>query len=513
MSVSGFQVKISAESMQAVLPPYFYYNKGHIQIGRQVEQAIDLYPFSIHHVYDEKDTALLKAYADALHDFVNGIIGPKPYVVELDAPQPALQQVLEEKRDGRLVRVQAPNPEILTPKLSDLSRHLVFALTNRVVKHYEISGFKYARIEKMILLRIRHYTRDLLEKGRTCVSLKVAEHGKVRVICFDFASEEVPAVAKVIELMKRSDSSSDDYMQMLYELYEDNYKLTFISPFSFGKSTLINGLLGEQLLKADIRAETAVITKVVSADAYRLFVKYGDKRIVMKTFKDNTELSLKLQEFTGVRSEEAPVEILIHHRSEAFRGVTIIDAPGLNSRHVDHNQKANEALNMSDLVLFLKSPSQIGESHFTKQVEDFLKTIRGRNKRYGYVLSKLDLFSDDYELIMNEMEIVLQQIDPDSKMDQVFFVSGYFAMYGKLLRDNKIELDKVRRMKEIFALEGDDIYAGRSLERHHYQTLIGFSQIEQLESFILARGRQNHVSDELHLDRREQAAAGVAAHA
>ncbi|RIX59710.1 hypothetical protein D3P08_06175 [Paenibacillus nanensis] len=513
MSISGFQVMIIAESMHVAIPPYFYYDEGYIQVGRQVEQAIDLYPFSIYHIYDENDRARLEAYAQTLQEFAHRMIGPKPYVIQLDAPQPALQRVLEDKLAGSSVKVQAPDSDTHAPKLPELRRHLVAALTNRLVRQYELDGVSHARIERMILLRIRHYTRDLLEKGHTCVAMKLVERGEVRAIRFEFGCEEVTTAAKVIELMKRSDASADDYTQMLYELYEDNYKVTFISPFSYGKSTLINGLLGEQLLKADIRAETAIITKVVSADAYRLFVKYDDGRIVMQSFETYMELSLKLQEFTGVRSEEAPVEVQIHHRSEAFRGLTVIDAPGLNSRHADHNQKANEALDMSDLVLFLKSPSHIGESHFTKQMEEFLQFIRGRNKRYGYVLSKLDMFSDDYELIMNEMEIVLKQIDPDYKMDQVFFVSGYFALYGKLLRDDKIELDQVRRKKEIFALEGDDIYAGRSLEMHHCQALIGFSQIEQLETFILARGRMNHAADELRLDRREPAAAGVAEHA
>jgi hypothetical protein len=138
----------------------------------------------------------------------------------------------------------------------------------------------------------------------------------------------------------------------------------------------------------------------------------------------------------------------------------------------------------------------------------FLTIIKESTKNYGFVLSKLDLYSDDYEVIMNEMEIVLQGLDPEYQMDHLFFVSGYFALYGKLLGAGKIDIHDIRKNRSLFIIEDDEMITGRLIEPHHSDLLVQFSQIERLEGFIRERG-ERHESNQLDLDCRKQKAAGV----
>ena len=47
---------------------------------------------------------------------------------------------------------------------------------------------------------------------------------------------------------------------VVQRLKDETFRIALVAPFSAGKSTLVNGLLGRELLSMDVRAETASIT-------------------------------------------------------------------------------------------------------------------------------------------------------------------------------------------------------------------------------------------------------------
>ena len=53
--------------------------------------------------------------------------------------------------------------------------------------------------------------------------------------------------------------------------------VTLISKFSWGKSTLLNALVGESILSADKRAETKRVTKILQGHGYAKVIEYADK--------------------------------------------------------------------------------------------------------------------------------------------------------------------------------------------------------------------------------------------
>src|SRR3712207_9574259 len=63
-------------------------------------------------------------------------------------------------------------------------------------------------------------------------------------------------------------------------LVKGEFKVALIAPFSAGKSTFINSLIGRDLLSRDITAETSVITKVKFSKEIKVDIKYkkGDKK-------------------------------------------------------------------------------------------------------------------------------------------------------------------------------------------------------------------------------------------
>lgn len=512
ITISELQMTLFNEGISKSISPYFYHRNDKTLIGKKVEIAINLYPEYIFNLFNEKDQLKIEAFFVELKRTLTVDISTIHLHPKYKCFQKALNGVFPSASVSIVGQKMGTSRKLPIEIENQFANVFANTLTNEIIKICLLPGGLYRKLNQIIRLRLPFYFEELLQQGKTTIDLKVFDHpANVFVVREELYSHR-PSIQRLLKIYQQEYAHFEQVVLAHYQLYDGNFKVTFISPFSFGKSTLINGLLGEEMLNMDIRAETAIITKVVSADSNRLFVKYDSKRVEMEPYEDVAELRTKLKELTGVRSKEMPSEVQIYHHLPHLQGITIIDAPGLNSRHSEHNQIALEAFQMSELILFLINPAHIGEANFSNQIKEFLAQMKESNKKYGFVLSKLDLYSDDYEVIMQEMKIVLEDVDPTYAEENFFFVSGYFALYGKLLGNDKEDLHEIRKNRGIFIIEDDEIIMGRGIEKHHADSLVKFSQIEKLEQFIRERGEHLDLApNKLNLDRRKPEAAGVPA--
>lgn len=507
---TGKDIMIISNEGKETLPPYYYYNKNSIVIGKPVQDSINLYSKYIYNVFLEKNEQLQASFFKKLEEYLVHKYKVESFLVEVDPLCNHLMLPIKRYLPSAVVKEGRNLSGKILP--DELKQHLYNAfssvIANELIRSGKVRGGLYDKIYGIIFLNIPFYLDELLGKGKSKVTLKVVDPIQSKVVVInEELNTELPALKKLISIYQYSYKNNQEITEALYKLYDDQFKVTFISPFSYGKSTLINGLIGSKLLNMDIRAETAILTKVVSAPDSRLFVKYANQQVVMYTYENDEQLREILKDLTGVRSAEAPVEVQIFSKLDHLPGVTIIDAPGLNSRHDQHDEKAFEALQISDFALFLINPSNIGNANFSAHIREFLQLIKEHNKNFGFILSRLDLHSEDYDVIMKEMDHVLKDLAPSYPLSQVLFISGFFALYGKLLAEGKIDVQDVRKNRSLFVIDEDDIIMGRGLEKHHSQSLIDFSSIHRLETFIRERGEYH--TNQLDLDCRERETAAV----
>ncbi|MDQ1908952.1 dynamin family protein [Paenibacillus sp. GD4] len=474
------------------LSPYYFDGAAEMLVGNQVSKALDLYPMSIRNIFDEEGPDTTDAYLRALQRHIANAFAAKDYNVQIDSQLPWLLPCVKRSIPGHTTQLShcRTRNKLSEPWDKDVRDALSTVIAVTLVQSGKVNPHLYDKLKRIVQLRVDFHLLELMDLGETTVRMKLVDSkGNVQTVN-ERVGEEIQALKRLVELYRKPSVSNAEIMKALYGMSDEHYKVTFISPFSYGKSTLINSLLGEKLLKMDIRAETAIVTKVVSADINRLYVKYNENRIERYTFDTYEELKEKLAGLTSVRGGEIPQEVQICHTLGRLPCISLIDAPGLNSRHSDHNEKALDAFRISDLVFFLINPGHIGEANFSRQIKEFLSAIQsdGLKKRYGFILSKLDLYVDDYDVIKNELEIVLKTMDPSHMEDRIFFVSGYFGLIGKMLLEGRMELSEVRKSHGVYVIDEDDIISGRALEQYHAKDLLKFSQIERLEQFIQGRG-------------------------
>jgi GTPase SAR1 family protein len=181
-------------------------------------------------------------------------------------------------------------------------------------------------------------------------------------------------VQKVIERAYISESMRAEYEQQIHRIQrrrtDPNLYLAVIGEFSSGKSTLINALLRDDLLKTSALVATASATKLRYGDDLIVEVSFqGSKPGKLKT-KSNAEQitipwlagveGISVRQFIHIvtsKDEVAQdvVDLTITHPAAFLANdIVIIDTPGTNATHPRHEAITRQVIeNEADAVIII----------------------------------------------------------------------------------------------------------------------------------------------------------------
>lgn len=282
----------------------------------------------------------------------------------------------------------------------------------------------------------------------------------------------------------------------IHTLEDGEFKVALIAPFSAGKSTFINSLIGRDLLSMEITAETSVITKVRYSENVRLEIKYRDGGHEFIPTNESQSLSIDelkevLEKKTTVKGEDTEdtiEEVIVHYPIELCKDqVELVDTPGLFARHAKHKEITQNILPTINAVIFMIDPDSVGETHFTEEIQKYVRNadqsnMEEKGRHIFFVINKIDHYSkEDVMKARVELEKVLEGI---IEQPQIYEVSAYYAMLGKMYLCGGIELDAIRKNKKISIPDPEDpdyTISGRSIGEEHIQSIIDESRIRKLE--------------------------------
>lgn len=174
-------------------------------------------------------------------------------------------------------------------------------------------------------------------------------------------------------------------------------RLGFVGGFSTGKSSMINSLLGEEVLEVKLEPATAQITEL----------SYGEKFEIIEVTEDEDyfyyeDLSLaEYQKRSTIRKNKNKnlSHYIIKHPSKNLSRFTIVDTPGFFSTSTQDDELTKEWVKTLDLLIWIFD----GDKGATKSDYDKLKRLGGNTKVIG-VINKIDLKSPSVrEKIRNEI--------------------------------------------------------------------------------------------------------------
>lgn len=243
-----------------------------------------------------------------------------------------------------------------------------------------------------------------------------------------FALAEIIRSAQAVDT--KDQSLHQECLDLLTRLAEDRFNLLVVGRFSRGKSTLMNALLGGDLLPTGIVPLTSVITTV----------RYGSRKQAVLHFNGralNREVPLtQLAEYVTQQSNpgnvkglayaeiELPVEIL-------RRGLFFVDSPGLGSSIMENTQTTEKFLPEADAFILVTSY----DSPLSEEEDRILHRIRFTNKRLFVVVNKQDTVRAEERT--QALAFVAERLKrfSFSQAPQVFSLSAREALQAKLAKD------------------------------------------------------------------------------
>ncbi len=223
-------------------------------------------------------------------------------------------------------------------------------------------------------------------------------------------------------------------------LSQGRFHLAVLGQVKRGKSTLLNALLGEDVLPSSVIPLTAIPTFVQYGEQRSLRVRYIDKRpdTVLNgepTKWLNKQLMAFVTEDANPKNEKGVLQVEITHPAAILRDVVLIDTPGIGSTYRHNTEATMNFLPQCDAALFVIS----ADPPITEVELTFLTEIKSRVARLFFVLNKIDYLTDaEREMALGFYHTVLTRdagIDPNTR---IFAISARKGLQAKESGDTNL---------------------------------------------------------------------------
>jgi tRNA U34 5-carboxymethylaminomethyl modifying GTPase MnmE/TrmE len=178
-------------------------------------------------------------------------------------------------------------------------------------------------------------------------------------------------------------------------LAEGRFHLAVLGQFKRGKSTLLNAILGEDILPSSVIPLTAIPTFIRYGVERSVHIHFQDKRTEEVHPSQNADWMSKtllgyVSESVNPKNEKGVSYVDITHPSRILEDVVLIDTPGIGSTHRHNTEMTLNFLSQCDAALFLVS----ADPPITEVELDFLRKVREKVARVFFVLNKVDYLSE-----------------------------------------------------------------------------------------------------------------------
>ena len=237
----------------------------------------------------------------------------------------------------------------------------------------------------------------------------------------------------VLELEKTSQLYRDAISICDY-LEDPIFRIAVFGPFNYGKSTLLNAILGNRTLPIDLIPTTGAA----------IHVRYGNELKTRITFSDGTETSesgteiLKrfaiLDDQRRMRGDVASVQVYCPH-SFLQTGVELLDLPGTNDREAQDDLVRDQLLT-ADLVIQVLDARKLMTLYERENLRDWL--IDRGIKTVVFVANFLNLLEpEDQKQVYNRLLFVAESFRSElpNNISNLYRVDALPALRARLKGD------------------------------------------------------------------------------
>jgi len=246
---------------------------------------------------------------------------------------------------------------------------------------------------------------------------------------------------------------TEDIQRNFDTAVNSDFRIVIVAPMSSGKSTLINAIIGRDMLPAVNQATTAVITEIRDNDQFEDFIvnasdKYGNSvaQNQKATKKLISELNYK-KDPNDPEGKEALIHLVqiegpIPNLPSDMLNTVFVDTPGgNNSQNTEHEEMMDEAINDENksLILYVFNGAQLGTNDsniiLQKIANAMQNSTNGKQSRdrFLFVANRMDEFDvseEPYEEVIENT--ILPQLASNGITEPNLFLAS--AQTTKLIR-------------------------------------------------------------------------------
>jgi GTPase SAR1 family protein len=247
---------------------------------------------------------------------------------------------------------------------------------------------------------------------------------------------------------RKDEPSASDCQDLIIKLAEDRFTLAVLGQFKRGKSSLMNAIIGRELLPTGVLPLTSAITVLRYGPDEKLIISREGALIpeeipVGRLAEYVTEQSNPGNR-KGVKTArlELPVPFLRH-------GLEFVDTPGVGSSIEANTITAYQFLPQCDAVLFVTSV----EAPLTRAEVEFLTSIHDYVRGIFFVANKTDLLGDgEKQQILSFASDTLGKFSSSGPV-RIFPVSARLGLEAKLQQDvDAYERSGLKALEEALAV-------------------------------------------------------------
>ncbi|WP_317311683.1 dynamin family protein [Clostridium thermobutyricum] len=249
-------------------------------------------------------------------------------------------------------------------------------------------------------------------------------------------------------------------------------KIAVVATMSSGKSTLINALLGQELLPSKNEACTAKISKIANNNMLKEFqcecldknrnVIYKEKSVSYEDLEKYNE-----DEKVVYLNIEGPIDYIFDGENRLI----LIDTPGPNnSRDIRHGEITDKILNDKDFekIIYVMNATQFGindDSNFLRKISHLMRKENEKLKdKFLFVVNKCDELDIEKEETLDKLLEMVKEylLNFEIKNPNIIFTSAQMA---KLIRIDKLG-KKLSRKEKAFLKSYEDFI---EIEGFHFE--------------------------------------------
>ncbi|WP_239746713.1 MULTISPECIES: dynamin family protein [unclassified Mammaliicoccus] len=230
--------------------------------------------------------------------------------------------------------------------------------------------------------------------------------------------------------------------EMIKKVYNKQYTVSFVGHFSAGKSTLINNVIGQNILPSSPVPTTSNTAQLIASNQNSISVNLNDNQYTVVQEQEDVK---------KLNTEDREVEsIEIEFTSDKFnKGFTFQDTPGVDSMSDNHRESAFQYLLTSNYVFYT-----VDYNHVQSDMNfNFIKSLNKLDIPVILVVNQIDKHDDEeisFEIYKNRVNKALK--DWNLNVEEVFYVSKFETKYNEKEKFNHFihELDKNRKEHQHF---------------------------------------------------------------